>query len=262
MPHPLTDILCLCYNQLSITQQFVKHLFANTQNFRVSFLDNNSTDKTLEYLEKISQTHENCFYFHSDKNLGIIKGRNYLANKLFTSSYFNEEPSKYFLNIDNDQYVIKNTWLSQLHNLMSQGYDIVGVDAWQLLPPNSKRTVVISSRLTKDSSYFPHRRCTQKRDAFSYVGCGGCLIKKTVYDDIGLFDERYRMCYFEDPDYSFTAIKAGYKIAWLHNCPILHLSHQTLNSQISYDKHKEFSDSWKSFREKWYPYFPDLMVME
>ncbi|KKL59937.1 hypothetical protein LCGC14_2210360, partial [marine sediment metagenome] len=98
--------------------------------------------------------------------------------------------------------------------------------------------------------------CTNKRDRFTYIGCGGMLIKKKVYDDIGLFDEQFGPFYFEDPDFWFTAIQHGYKIGWSHNCPIEHLVHKTINNQCLSDKSTQFVKSWKLFQKKWYPYFP------
>lgn len=256
--HPLVDILCLCYNQIPVTQQFIKHLFDHTQNFRISFLDNGSTDETPQYLGGLAQLHSNCFYFRSNENIGIIRGRNLLADKVFSSSFFAENPSDYFLNIDNDQYVGK-TWLIRLFDLMFSGYDLVGIDAWKLLPPGSRRNIVMNGQVLRDASYFPFRQCEQKHEQFSYVGCGGCLIRKQVYDTIGLFDERFGMCYFEDPDFCYRSFKQGFKIAWLHNCPVIHLAHKTINTQTSYNKQKEFLASWMAFRDKWYPYFPEFI---
>ena len=248
--HPLTDIIVLVHNNLSITQGFVKRLFENTENFHLIFVDNGSTDKVKGFLKE-GCLQERWELIRLDDNVGVIKGRNRGAQAI---------KSDYFLNIDNDQYV-KPGWLSSLHKLMDKGYDIVGSEAWQLLPLDTKRIIVVSG-ISQSAAYFPFRHCSSKTEKFTYIGCGGMLIKREVYDDIGLFDERYSPFYFEDPDYCFSAIKHGYKLGWLHSRLISHLGHQTINNQHLANKNKQFIKSWKLFQEKWYPYFPEPIKMK
>lgn len=251
MDHPLVDIICLVHNRLPITKKFVHYIFQNTSNFRLIFIDNGSSDKTPEYLKQ-GVLDKKWDVVSSAKNLGVIGGRNLGAQHV---------TSDYFLNIDNDQFV-KKGWLDGLFNLMNKGYDIVGPEAWQLLPPKSSGAMVMGGKIIPDRSYFPFKHCEKLNDKFSYIGCGGMLIKKKVYDDIGLFDERYSPAYYEDPDFCWRAIKAGYKLGWKYNCPIIHLAHQTFNNQALFQKNEQFMKSWLKFREKWDGYFPDLMANE
>lgn len=249
--HPLTDILCLTHNKLSVTQGFIEHLFNHTNNFNLIFLDNASTDGTINFLQ--NGANENKWkLICSNKNLGIIRGRNVLAQHV---------KSDYFLNIDNDQYPLAG-WLESLHNLMSKGYDIVGAEAWSLFAPKTPGAVYISKNIMiPDRGYYPCRRCISITNEYTYIGCGGMLIKKQVYDQIGLFDEQFSPAFFEDPDFSFRAIQHGFKIGWCYDCKINHLSHQTINSQTLFNKSEQFAKSWIRFRDKWNDYFPPLMCM-
>ncbi len=247
--HPTTDIVCLVHNGLSITSSFVDHLFKNTENFNLIFIDNGSTDKVQDFLQE-GASQDLWVTIRSEENLGIITGRNLGAQHI---------NSDYFLNIDNDQHVGYG-WLQKLHTLMEKDYDIVGSEAWCLTPPSSRGSVVLAGRV-HSRDYYPFKHCKRKGDKFTYVGCGGMLIKKAVYDDIGLFDEIFSPAYFEDPDFSFRSIQAGYKLGWLHNCPINHLSHQTISSQNLFHKNPQFVKSWKSFQKKWRPYFPNPLQM-
>lgn len=244
---PRTDIICLVHNQLHITKQFVKHLFNNTANFHLIFIDNDSTDGTDEFLNE-GKKNNRWEVISPGENLGVIKGRNLGAQHI---------KSDYFLNIDNDQLVQKG-WLESLFQLMNRN-DIVGCEAWELMPPKSSGALVMNGQIVSDRSYFPYKHCKYPNDTFTYIGCGGCLIKKKVYDSIGLFDERFSPAYFEDPDFGFRAILAGFKLGWCHNCPIIHLEHQTFNTQQLFNKNTQFQKSWKAFRDKWSPYFPKSM---
>lgn len=249
MSHPVTDIICLVYNNLPVTKGFTERLFENTENFNLFFVDNGSTDEVAEYLKEGDG--KDWTLITSETNLGIIKGRNLGAKHI---------SSDHFMNIDNDQYP-KKGWLQGLYDLLNEGYDIVGPEAWCLMPPDSQRQVVMSGVSVTDKSYYPFKHCSRKIDKFTYIGCGGMLIKKYVYDDIGMFDERFSPAYFEDPDFCFRAIKAGYKLGWKYDCAIDHLGHQTIPSQKLFPKHAQFVKSWKAFQSKWKPYYPKLMQM-
>lgn len=242
--HELTDIICLVHNQLPITKGFVDHVFEHTENFNLIFVDNGSTDGTSEYLAN-GQKDGRWKVISPGRNLGVIEGRNLGAKEI---------KAPFFLNIDNDQYV-KKGWLEKLFDLMEKGYDIVGREAWLLHPPGSGGAVVLGN-VTHGRAYYPFRRCTNPKERFTYIGCGGMLIKKEVYKKIGLFDERFSPAYFEDPDFCFRAIQAGYKLGWCPDCPIEHLAHQTMNNQSTFQKNAQFMKSWKAFIQKWHPYFP------
>lgn len=247
--HPTTDIIVLAHNRLSVTQQFVQRLFAHTDNFRLIFVNNGSIDGTTEYLDQGKDRWE---VIHHPDNLGVILGRNSATKVL---------QSEYFINLDNDQ-LVTNGWLQKLHDCMSMGFDVVGIEAWKLMPPGMKGQVVIHGGSTSsDMSYFPYKKCTKKCDSFTYIGCGGMLIKKTVFDVLGLFDERFSPAYFEDPDFCFRAIQSGFKLGWCSECHIEHLAHQTIGTQRLFDKNQQFMSSWAKFKEKWTPYFPQPIRM-
>jgi GT2 family glycosyltransferase len=232
------------HNQLPVTKGFISQLFKSTENFRLIFVDNGSTDGTNEFLTSGGD----WSVISPGENLGIIKGRNLGAQSV---------QSDYFLNIDNDQYVNKG-WLQSLHDKMSKGFDIVGCEAWKMVPPfNKTDSVVVSGSTIKDNRYFPHKRCVNPNDKWTYVGCGGMLIKTEVYIKIGLFDERFSPAYFEDPDLNFRAFQAGFKIGWEPKCSINHLAHQTINIQKLFSKNPQFLQSWGRFVEKWGDYFPE-----
>lgn len=242
--HPQTDIVCLVHNQLNTTKGFVDHLFKNTESFNLIFVDNGSTDGTSEFLLEGQKSHR-WKVVSVNKNLGVILGRNLGAEHVTCD---------FFVNIDNDQYV-GSGWLEGLHKIMERGFDVVGCEAWHMVPPKSRSAVVMDNVINRPD-YYPHRRCTKRGQKYSYIGCGGMLIRKSVYDKIGLFDDRFSPAYFEDPDFSFRCLQAGFKLAWWPECPIRHLAHQTMDAQNKFNKQSQFTQSWKKFQEKWDGFYP------
>lgn len=250
MANPRVDIICLVHNNLPITDGFQRYLFDNTSNFRLIFVDNGSTDQTVDFLNQ-GKKKGKWDLITSSENLGVIGGRNLGAKHV---------EADFFLNIDNDQYV-KSGWLESLFSIIDQGYDIAGSEAWVLFPPNTPGQTVVDGQTIPDRSYFPCKHCKNPHDKFTYIGCGGMLIKKSVYDTIGLFDDVFSPAFFEDPDFGFRAIQAGFKLGWQPKNIIEHLAHQTFNHQQLFSKNSQFVKSWMVFRKKWHPYFPELLQM-
>lgn len=247
---PEVSVLCLVHNNKPVTEGFVNSLFTNTTgvDFELIFLDNGSTDEVSSFL--IDGANKNRWKLCLEKeNIGIIKGRNLLIEQSIKSS------SKYIVNIDNDQYV-QNGWLMDLVTNAENGNDIIGVEGWCMYPPGIGGSVQVGKINISTRSYYPFKKCKHKEEKFTYIGCGGTLIKKDVIKKIGVFDERFSPAYFEDPDYSFRAIQAGFSLAWSPSCSINHLSHKTINCQVLFEKQNQFAISWQKFIDKWTPYFP------
>ena len=225
---PDVEIIVLTWNKIEINKNFLKKLYKNTLiDFGLILIDNNSNDGTDVFLREFSKNKNNITLVLNDKNEGCINGRN--QGWLISSSF--EHKPKYILFIDNDQ-IVGEGWLQQHLNVLKEGYDIVGVEAWQ-----------VSSRL------LPIHHNTKPNEPFSYVGCGGMLICREVIEDIGLFDSNYNPSYFEDPDFVFRAYNAGYKIGWNFKSKIKHIG--TTNISNDLEKQKRFMKSLKYFRKKW-----------
>ncbi len=154
---PRVDIICLVHNGLSITRGFVKSLFESTSNFRLVFVDNGSTDGTPEFL-KNGEEQNKWEVVSPGKNLGVIEGRNLGAQYI---------ESDFVINIDNDQYPHQG-WLQGLFNLIDQGYDLVGPEAWELIPPKATGgALIVGGQIVRDRTYFPHRQCKHFDEFFT-----------------------------------------------------------------------------------------------
>jgi GT2 family glycosyltransferase len=222
--NPETSVIVLTYNNLEINKRFFENFQKFTNNYELIVIDNGSTDGTVEYLESLTCINR---LIKNSTNQGVIKARN-LGLKLSTNPYV--------VCLDNDQ-IVKNNWLFLLHKEMGQGYDFVGVEAWEM----------------SDRHLMPKKRHVIKRSGIKidYVGAGGCLMKKSVLEDIGIYDERFGMAYYEDPDLCYRAKEAGYKIGWCHRNIINHLEHQTLiKGQRDFNFNEELKSSQAFFFEK------------
>ncbi len=225
---PSLSILLLTYNSIENTKRCIDALYKHTTDFNLIIVDNASSDGTPEYLRKI-RSGKDIIMSYQKENLGIVKGRNHAYKRI---SYNLFPSAKYIFFLDNDQEVLPG-WQENYMEFFEQGYDIVGTEAWRM----------------REKDFYPYERLKDgKKDSwFSYVGCGGMMIKREVIEDIGLFDERYYQ-FFEDPHFCWTAHESGYKIGWNYNLIIVH-HHQ--GSLLSKKTRQYFTDSWKKFQKEW-----------
>jgi len=187
-----TAIILLCQNDLRITKKCLESIYKHTDDFSIIFIDNASSDGSFNFLKKFAENKDNFILVRNEEDNGCIGGRN-LGYRIFCEL---NHKSEYIVFLDNDQLVSKD-WLKRHIALVKHGYDIVGAEAWLI-----------------GSTLLPTRHNMRLDQAFSYVGCGGMLIKREVIEDIGLFDESFGKSFFEDPDFCFRAREAGYKIGW------------------------------------------------
>lgn len=85
---------------------------------------------------------------------------------------------------------------------------------------------------------------------------GSAIFRKSIWDELGGFDELYEPFYWEDIDLSYRAWKNGYEIWWEPNAIVTHNHETTISSNFS----KNFVDMvsernrllfiWKNVKDK------------
>ncbi len=221
------NVVILTHNEIGTIKKCLKALYTHTGNFNLVVIENNSDDGTSQFLSKVNRERNFDFtLIHQYENIGVIKGRN--KGYSFAKNIYPD--AEYTCFLDSDQFVLKG-WQDIYTEWIDKGYDIVGCEAW----------------LLRDD-FYPMKKVSCSIDSFSYVGCGGMMLKNSVVEDIELFDDRFDKYYFEDPDFCFRAHQAGYKIGWNYKGLI---KHQKNNLSLSGDRKKYFTKNWKKFQEKW-----------
>lgn len=231
-------IVVLSHNGWSVSEKFLNAIYDNTEldSFVLKFIDNGSSDETPRNLEKYAETVPNMSVVKNKYNRGVIGGRNQGFDWYIKDG---SNQHDYLMFLDNDQFV-KEGWLEQHISVLKMGYNLVGVEAWQL-----------------NRSSIPVQKNTNKAQWFSYVGCGGMVMEKEVPKQLGGFDDRFNPSYFEDPDYCYRALDTGFKIGWNYKAKIIHVPHQTLGK--AKDKQLRFTRSLAKFQQKWNKKLPPML---
>jgi len=227
MSNKLLTIILLTYNKLDSTKKCIENIFKYTsRDFNLIIVDNNSEDDTTFFLNELEKKSSKIIVQYNKENIGIIKGRNlgYEVGKKFNSDLI------FFL--DSDQYILEG-WLDSYLEYFNNGYDIIGCGAWRM----------------REVDFYPYKIVKNKEEEYNYVSCGGMMVKSSVFEELGKFDERYEMYYFEDPDFCWSSHKSGYKIGWNYNEVIKHEKH---NLSLSGERKIMFMKNWSKFQDKWH----------
>ncbi|MDY7032726.1 MAG: glycosyltransferase, partial [Thermodesulfobacteriota bacterium] len=241
------SIIILTYNQIEFTKKCIDSLKRFTDaSYELIFVDNGSTDGTVEYLRSMihdSESKTDCRLICNKQNLGFAKGCN---------QGMDIATGEYILLLNND-VVLTEGWLEEMIRCAESDARI-GV-----VGPCSN--YVVGSQLDRNADYSSmeemHSYAAQFRnhhkgwwfETFRIIGfC--MLIKREVIDRIGLLDERFGLGNYEDDDYCYRARMAGYKLMVAGDVFIHHFGSRSFaGNGINYTKQIERNK--KLFFDKW-----------
>ncbi|MBN1872348.1 MAG: glycosyltransferase family 2 protein [Candidatus Omnitrophica bacterium] len=227
------DIVIPVWNMRDLTAQCIDSIIENTRfPYRIIIVDNASGEETRTYLEGISRRRDvDILIIRNEENVGNSKG----ANQGIRAS-----DAEYVCILDNDTIVTEN-WLTEMVGVAEKDEKIGIVNP--LSNFGSKRPF---GKEWKDIAADLY-----KRNKGSYTetaaAIGFCfLIKRKVIEKIGVWPEDYGPGYFEDTEYSITAIENGFKIAIAQGSYVVHLEHS------SFKKTGYFDDLFKKNQDIFY----------
>jgi GT2 family glycosyltransferase/predicted SAM-dependent methyltransferase/predicted O-methyltransferase YrrM len=239
-----TSIVILTFNQLDHTKKCVNSIQKHTpEAHEIIFVDNASTDGTVEWLRQMIHENSNYRLIENKENLGFAAGNNQgLA----------EANGDYLLLLNNDT-VVTEGWLARMLSVFNR-YLEVGI-----VGPVSN--YVSGPQQVKGGSYqnLEEMQCFAKQWSAEHQEqtmefqrvVGFCLLaKREVIDRIGGLDEQFGSGNFEDDDFCLRAAVAGYKARIAQDAFIHHTGSQTFKAAgINYQKSLEHN--WEIFKTKW-----------
>lgn len=207
-------VVILNFNGAKTLQNCLAAVFqSDYPGLEVIVVDNNSTDGSLEEARiKYSKAH----FIKNSKNVGFSKGNNVgirYALEKFADLVF----------ILNNDTVIEKTTISDLVRTASMNKRI-GITSPVILGSDNNSIWFAGGKIDWNKMRTVHE--TEKLSSLPYSTqyLSGCamLVKKEVFKEIGLFDERFFL-YYEDADFSLRARKAGFDLIVDPSAHIRHL---------------------------------------
>jgi len=222
---PLVCIIVLNWNGGTLPINCIDSLFKNTsyQNFKIIFVDNGSTDGSVEAIQK---EFRNITIIRLKKNFGFSKGMNvgaWYALRHCSPDYI------IFLNNDITIPVEHCNWLSDLiTDLEADPKAAIAAPKIRLPDGRLEDEWIVKGRIFVGSCEINK---LQRKKCYVTYCTGACLlIKSSVLEEIGLYDERFSPFWLEDMDLFLRVKKAGYNIIYNPKNTLNHISSATIKS--------------------------------
>lgn len=255
MHPPNIDVVVLNYNGKKLNEACLSSLKKNTgTSFNIMFVDNASTDGSLELVKK---NHPDLEYIENDKNLFFTGGNNVALRRSL------ERKSKYIFIVNNDT-VVDTDCIASLEKFMDENPS-AGACQPLLCSYNNPDTIASAGcRLGIVGKAWDHLQGESVENAgttpFEVLGVtgGAMFVRSSALEQAGLFDEQFLM-YFEDVDLSLRMRKLNFSLWCIPKVQILHhVSATTATLDNSWYVYLCEKNSWKVLIKN----FPFRMVIK
>lgn len=245
---PLVSIIIPCYNQIRYTYKCLYSIMKNTNPevtpYEVIIADDVSTDTT----KNIKKYVDNIVVSRNETNLGFLKNCNNAA-KLAKGEFI------YFLNNDTE---VHENYLEALINRFKSD-DSIGMVGSKLVFSNGTLQEA-GGIIWSDGEGANYGRNEDPNDfkfnyvkEVDYISGASIMIKKSLWNIIGGFDERYAPAYCEDSDLAFEVRKYGYKVVYEPLSVITHFEGVSCGTDTTNENSiKSYQvENCKKLKEKW-----------
>ena len=227
--------------------------------FEIIVIDNNSTDRSVNMLRD------------NFKQIKLIKNKINLGFAKAVNLGLKKSKGRYVALVNPDAYFIENSFsicrvfLEENSNIGVIGCKVMNEDGTLQLSSRRNFPYIYSYcfKMLGISKIFPKNKIFSNYNQ-TYIdediiqetqSISGAfmMFEKKIIDKIGYFDERFFL-YFEDTDFCFRAIKAGYKVIYYPLTKFFH--YKSMSSKINNLNMKNyFDDSFLLFFEKYKEYY-------
>ncbi|MEM2618598.1 MAG: glycosyltransferase family 2 protein [Candidatus Hadarchaeales archaeon] len=235
---PLVSIVILNYNGKEFVDRCL-HSVLNTDypNFEVIFVDNASTDRSLEHAKKKFGHDPRLKFVANDKNYGFAGGNNIGLDHAC---------GEYIVFLNNDTQVDSN-WLSELIQVMDSDSSIGAAQSKLLMMHDPKRIDACGLMLTpygilleRGSGEVDSGQYDETAEIFAAKGAA-IAVKREVLNEVGPFDKDY-FVFSEDVDLCWRIWLRGYRVVLVPKSIVFHEMAGTLSQLQS--RPRPYWDKW------------------
>lgn len=215
-------IIALGWNKLETTTKlFLDSLYNYTDEniFDLIFVDNGSIDGTADYVREYARAKNNIVLIANEENLGYSKGNNQGLE------YIKDKDYEYVGLLNND-ILFTPDWLENIFICFESDSQL------GMVSPKGQN----GKKFTKDNYLKKYKKHLSKYKDLCYYTTEPLfccvIIKKEVIDKIGFMDEAFTPAFWEDNDYCFRAMYAGYSLARSNRSFVFH-NHASTSSAVA-----------------------------
>jgi O-antigen biosynthesis protein len=242
---PLVSIVIPVYNQWETTRACLLSILENTDSiaFEVIVADDGSTDLT----QQLHTLAPGVLHVVNPVNLGFLRNCNHAAQQARGS---------YVLLLNNDTQVQPH-WLDALLEVAEADAQTGIVGPMLLYPDGSLQEA--GGIIWKDGSGwnygkhdYPERPEYNYRKEVDYISGACILVRKSLWQALGGFDERFSPAYYEDTDLAFAAREFGYKVVYQPRSRVVHLEGISHGTDVNQGVKARQVVNQQIFRAKWH----------
>jgi hypothetical protein len=211
---PFVTLLVLNYNGKKYLPSCLDSLLkTNYPKFEVVVIDNCSLDNSVDFIKM------------NYPNVRVIKNNENLGYACAINSAMDIIKSEYVVFLNND-IVVKPEWLKQLipfikvSNVAAVNPKILFLSNKKIINAAGGSCDIYGVGWNRGNGEFDNGQFEAVEEVF-YVNGTAMLTKKSVWKDVGAFDERYFL-YGEDLDWCWRARLKGYKLLYVPSAKIYH----------------------------------------
>lgn len=243
---PRVSVIVLTWNALEHTQRCVASLLQHTDaRHELIFVDNGSTDGTVEWLGQLARSQPRVQVILNGENLGFAAGN----NRGLAAARGD------FMVLLNSDTVVTPRWLERLLQpaLHDPRVGLVGPFTNNVTGVQKLPRVGYDQRTLAGLDRFAARHAAANTGVVAHALwiVGFCLlIRREVLERIGGLDEVFGQGNYEDTDYCLRAFLAGYRTVLAKDCFIHHVGSASFDAG-GVDYGRQLNGNFEIFRRKW-----------
>jgi len=244
------SIIVVNYKTKNLTENCINSIFTFFKNdFEVILVDNNSSDGSIEYLERNFKDKIKIIKNNKNKGFGVA---NNIGVKIAKGECL------FFLNSDT---IIKNDFLFSVDSLFNKDKKI-GIISPELILKNGNRQNYAYGKFPKILNIIFNKIKNREKNKNNiietdWVSGASLIIRKKIFNSVNGFDKNFFM-YFEDIDLCKRVKELGYKIIVNLNFKIIHLGGQSIKIFTKRKKYYYLSQNY--FYRKHHGFFKMLII--
>lgn len=217
---PLVSVIVLSLNGADVIRECLDTLLVNDYpNFEVLVVNNGSTDATPEI---VSNKYPRVRLINLPQNRGYAGGMN---------EGLKASRGEILVPLNDDTINTPNLVREIVRPMLEDPQ--VGIVGCKILYPDRKTIqhaggIILPNGLTRHFGYEEEDRgqYDEQREVDYVTGCA-IAIRRKIFRQLGLYDDRYFPTYYEEVEYAVRVRKAGYKIVYNPRALLYHLESKT-----------------------------------